>query len=185
MQEDFEFRRHQDTYLAQRQTMTRLVENDSLTALNSYFKDHGYTNIDFNIDMPDATLERCVADTSTEMDPDAKRFFDKNLGRLNDGQRAIYNKIVDLIEEDKGDCINTDAPGGTGKTFLAEVILAHVRKNGNVAVACAMSGIAATLLSLGTTCHKRFGVPVPCTEDSSSKHKLNSNESTLIKMVKL
>ena len=79
MQEDFEFRRCQDT-LAQRQTMTRLVENDLLTALNNYFKDHGYTNIDFNIDMPDATLKRCVADTSTEMDPDAKRFFDKNSG---------------------------------------------------------------------------------------------------------
>ena len=60
-----------------------------------------------------------------------------------------------------------------------------MRKSKNVAVACAMSGIAATLLSLGTTCHKRFGVPVPCTEDSSSKHKLNSNESTLIKMAKV
>ena len=48
-----------------------------------------------------------------------------------------------------------------------------------------MSGIAATLLSLGTTCHKRFGVPVPCTEESSSKHKLNSNESKLIKMAKI
>ena len=48
-----------------------------------------------------------------------------------------------------------------------------------------MSGIAATLLSLGTTTHKRFGVPVPCTEESSSKHKLNSNESKLIKMAKV
>ena len=48
-----------------------------------------------------------------------------------------------------------------------------------------MSGIAATLLSLGTTTHKRFGVPVPCTNESSSKHKLNSNESKLIKMAKV
>ena len=57
-----------------------------------------------------------------------------------------------------------------------------MHKTGDVAVACAMSGVAATLLSLGTTCHKIFGVPVPCTEESSSKHKLNSNKSTLIKM---
>ena len=60
-----------------------------------------------------------------------------------------------------------------------------MRKTRNVAVACAMSGIVATLLSLGTTCHKRFGVPVPCTEESSSKHKLNSNESKLIKIAKI
>ena len=81
--------------------------------------------------------------------------------------------------------INADAPGGTGKTFLAEVILSYVRKSGNVAVACAMSGIAATLLPLGTTCQKRFGVPVPCTEESSSKHKLDSKESKLIKIAKV
>ena len=184
MQDDFNFKRRNDI-LVDQQTMTRLVENDLLTALNSIFKDHGYTNIDSNIGMPDATLERCIADTSTEMDPDAQRFFGENIDRLNNGQSVIYEKIVGLIEEDKGGCISTDAPGGTGKTFLAEVILSYVRKSGNVAVACAMSGIAAILLSLGTTCHKRFGVPVPCTEDSSSKHKLNSNESTLIKMAKV
>ena len=60
--------------------MIRLVENDLLTALNSYFKDHGYTNNDFKIDMPDTTLKRDVVDTSTEMDHDAERFFEENLG---------------------------------------------------------------------------------------------------------
>ena len=48
-----------------------------------------------------------------------------------------------------------------------------------------MSGIAATLLSLGTICHKRFGVPVPYTKESSLKQKLNLNESKLIKMAKI
>ena len=45
------------------------------------------------------------------------------MGKLNEGQRAIYDKIVDLMDKDEGGLMNTDAPGGTGKTFLAEVIL--------------------------------------------------------------
>ena len=184
MQDDFNYKRRNDI-LVDQQTMAKLVENDLLKALNNILKDHGYRNSNFNIGMPNADLERCVADTLTEKDPNAQRFYEENVKRLNNGQRAIYEKIVGLIDEDKGGCVSTDAPGGTGKTFLAEVILSYVRKSGNVAVACVMSGIVATLLSLGTTCHKRFGIPVPCTEESSSKHKLNSNESTLIKMAKI
>ena len=162
-----------------------LVKNDLLIALNNFFKDNDYTNESFGIDMPDSTLVREIADTGTEVDPEAESFFEENIGKLNEGQKAIYDKIVGIIDSDGEGLINTDAPGGTGKTFLAEVILSYIRKSGDVAVACAMSGIAATLLSLGTTCHKRFGVPVPCTEESSSKHKLDSNKSKLIKMAKI
>ena len=184
MLDDFRYRRRDDV-LTQGDAMDRLVENDLLTTLNNCFEDHGYINSDFGLDMPDVTLERTVADTSTEWDPDAERFFQDNLSRLNKGQRCVYDKVASLLDAEVGSCMNVDAPGGTGKTFLAEVILARVRKNRDIAVACAMSGIAATLLSLGTTTHKRFGVPVPCTEESSSKHKLNSNESKLIKMAKV
>ena len=81
--------------------------------------------------------------------------------------------------------LNFDAPAGSGNTFLAEVILVYVRQSGKIAVATAMSGIAATLLTLGTTCHKWFGVPVPCTANKSSKHKLNSNESRIINEAKV
>ena len=44
-----------------------------------------------------------------------------------------------------------DAPGGTGKTFLINLILAKLRSEGNIALATASSGIAATLLTGGRT----------------------------------
>jgi hypothetical protein len=44
-----------------------------------------------------------------------------------------------------------------------------------------MSGIAATLLWNGTTFHKRFGVPINCTDTSTSNIKLDSSEAQLIK----
>jgi hypothetical protein len=76
---------------------------------------------------------------------------------------------------------NFDAPGGSGKTFLANVILAYVRQSGCIAVATAMSGIAATLMKLGTTFHHRFGVPIPTLSDSSSKIKLDSQQANLLR----
>lgn len=53
-----------------------------------------------------------------------------------------------------------DAPGGTGKTFLANLILAKVRQSGKIALAVASSGIAATLLSDGKTAHSTFKLPL-------------------------
>lgn len=48
-------------------------------------------------------------------------------------------------------------------------------------LAMALSGIAATLLKLGTTFHKRFGVPIPCLSDSSSNIGLGSKQTQLIR----
>ena len=46
-----------------------------------------------------------------------------------------------------------DGPGGTGKMFLQNILLAHVRKQGKIALTVASTGIAATLLEGGWTAH--------------------------------
>ena len=119
--------------------------------------------------MPDKMLNRSILNTSFEVDENTGEFYNVNNMKLNVGQQEQFNRVVHLINKDEGGLINFDAPGGSGKTFLAEVILAYVQKNNKIAVATAISGIAATLLPLGTMCHKRFGVPVPCTANRSSK----------------
>lgn len=53
-----------------------------------------------------------------------------------------------------------DSPGGTGKTFLLNLLLAKIRKAHDVALAVASSGIAATLLSGGRTAHSVFKLPL-------------------------
>ena len=78
-----------------------------------------------------------------------------------------------------------DAPGGSGKTWLANLILSYVRMEGSIAIASAMSGIAGTMLRGGGTFHRRFGAPIPCHSDSSSKLKLNSKEVEIIKKARL
>ena len=53
--------------------------------MNNFFKDNDNTNKSFGIDMLDSTLVREIADTGTEVDPDAESFFEENIGKLNEG----------------------------------------------------------------------------------------------------
>ncbi|XP_050064670.1 uncharacterized protein LOC114131700 [Aphis gossypii] len=64
----------------------------------------------------------------------------------NGGFQTAIN--VKLLRRKRGPFF-LDAPGSTGKTFLLNLILAEVRKSGNIALAVASSGVAATLLHGG------------------------------------
>ena len=119
--------------------------------------------------------------TSLDLDPDAATFYNENKGKLNTGQQSLLDTIEDALDKDEGGLFDLDAPGGCGKTFVANIILAGVRKNGDIAIATALPAIAATLLKLGQTVHRKFAVPIPCNDDSSSKHALDSNDSKVIK----
>jgi len=79
---------------------------------------------------------------------------------LTNEQLAIYEAILSKVNANEGGIIFIDAPGGTGKTFLINLLLAKVRKDGKVAVAVASSGIAATLLDGGRTAHSAFKLPL-------------------------
>ena len=63
-----------------------------------------------------------------------------------------------MINGNNGGMLFLDAPGGTGKTFLINLILAKLRSKGNIALATASSGIAVTLLTRGCTLHSTFKI---------------------------
>ena len=86
---------------------------------------------------------------------------------LNDGQRQIFNTLQPLIDRSEGGLFAIDAPGGTGKTFLCNVVSAYVLKDNGININTAFSGVAATLLTLGTIAHKRFRFPIPFFEEST------------------
>jgi hypothetical protein len=62
-----------------------------------------------------------------------------------------------------------DGPGGTGKTFLYNKLLAKVRCEGDIALSVASSGIAALLLEGGRTAHSRFKIPIQLDETSTCR----------------
>ena len=87
-------------------------------------------------------------------------YVEHNLPMLTADQREVYDCFFSMIDGNEGGMLFLDAPGGTGKTFLINLILAKLRSEGNIALATASSGIAATLLTGGRTLHSTFKIPL-------------------------
>ncbi len=66
---------------------------------------------------------------------------------INDGQRVTYNGVIDAYVAHHVKVIFIDGPGGTGKTYIENLILNVVCWHGNIALVVAFSGIVALLLS--------------------------------------
>ncbi|UYV71022.1 hypothetical protein LAZ67_8001449 [Cordylochernes scorpioides] len=107
---------------------------------------------------------------------------------LNDGQRAAYNVIIDALEDSESRTPKRffiDGPGGSGKTFLYELLMHHVRGFNDVVLPSATTGIAANLLTGGRTMHSFYGIPVPINETPVSQIKMDTNAAKLLKTAKL
>lgn len=117
-----------------------------------------------------------------------EQFADENVPLLNDQQRIAFDTILNaindyLLEEElkSNPRLNNlrkfmsrmffiDGPGGTGKSFLYNTLIAQVQgKQKKKVIVSASSGIAAMILHGGRTAHSTFQVPVPVTDVSTCK----------------
>lgn len=55
------------------------------------------------------------------------RTVTENVPKLNLEQKKVYNEILNSITSDSAQLYFLDAPGGTGKTFLINLLLAKIR----------------------------------------------------------
>jgi len=94
---------------------------------------------------------------------------------------------MDIIKRDEVSLTFLDVPGGTGKTFLLNLILAEIRKKGEIALAVASSGVAATLLHGGCTAHSALKLPLDfnLTEEPYCNIIDNSAACELLKKTKV
>ena len=67
---------------------------------------------------------------------------------------------MSTIDTDEGGLFFVDGPGGTGKTFLYNALLARVCFENKLAVATTTSGLAASIMPGGRTAHSRFKIPL-------------------------
>ncbi|XP_045456077.1 uncharacterized protein LOC123665891 [Melitaea cinxia] len=99
--------------------------------------------------------------------------------RLNPEQKIVYDQILSSVNSNEGKMFFLDAPGGTGKTFIINLLLAKVRFDRKIALAVASSGIAATLLKGGRTAHSTFKLPLKiCSDDVSSVCNISKQSKT-------
>ena len=117
----------------------------------------------YGLPATDRARTRVPREVMRELDYDIAQMnsiVEENVPKFTQDQGAVYNAILNDIKENKGSLFFLDAPGGTGKTFLINTLLAAVRKEKQIAIATASSGIAATLLSNGRTAHSAFRLPL-------------------------
>ncbi|KAL8602254.1 hypothetical protein ACOMHN_022767 [Nucella lapillus] len=92
---------------------------------------------------------------------------------LVEDQLIAYNAVLEALEQ--GGFFFLDAPGGTGKTFLINLLLSKVRQRGDIAIAVASSGIAATLLTGGRTAHSTFKLPLNLAQQETPSCNIHKN----------
>ena len=150
----------------------------ALTDIQSALWQHGKRLKDFDLPEPKeydaaAFLQREVRQAYA-FDRDAER--SRAAGRiemLNPAQRRAFDAIVaalDAADPTSQRCFYVDGPGGAGKTFLYETLIRFVHGRGEIALACAWSGVAATLLPGGITAHGLFGFPFDMPPDNAVSH---------------
>ena len=104
---------------------------------------------------------------------------------FNEEQRDAFDKINQSVINGEGKCFFIDGAGGCGKTTVAKALLHATRARRDIAIACASSGIAATLLPKGQTAHSAFKIPVEALNaDSTCNVGGLSGRAKLLRQVK-
>ena len=90
---------------------------------------------------------------------------------LNDDQKQVFDTIVNAVSAKQGGLYFLNASGGTGKSYLMNVIIAALCQKGLKVCPTASSGIASTGLLGGQTVHSSFKIPLNCDFTSVSHIK--------------
>lgn len=103
-----------------------------------------------------------------------------DVSSLNPSQRATFHRIKAVVlgrstESDK--IFYIDGPGGTGKTYMMNLLIRTLNSLGKVCLVTAPTGLAASLLVNGTTLHSTFNIPFNLNESSQIRIPLESRKA--------
>ncbi|KAE8251462.1 hypothetical protein A4X13_0g3984 [Tilletia indica] len=103
--------------------------------------------------------------------------------QFTDAQKAIFHVLASAADHPAPSTrlFFINGPGGCGKTFVENTLLARVRGQGRIALAVAASGIAALMLDGGRTAHNRFKIPFLLDGDSVCAIRAQSGEAELLR----
>ncbi|EEY60735.1 helitron helicase-like protein [Phytophthora infestans T30-4] len=146
-----------------------------------------YDDVSAQVDDPDSASVDVVQQEIDAYPQNELEHVAEQADHLNSNQRDIFDQVIAAVSRPVGGekLFFLDGPGGTGKSFLLEQILAHVRMQRKVAIAVASSGIAATLLTGGHTAHSTFRIPLKLTETSTCSLSWQSQKAELIRSASL
>ena len=160
-------------------------EQSTLKVIQILLNPHGLTLEDFGLpSLVNRAKSNCfIFDEARSVDHQkelSNQSLDMQLN-LNIGQCIAFATIMAAFHKGNVKVFFLDGPAGTGRTYLYNLILAEIRSRGKSAIAVASSGVAAILLSEGTTAHSRFKIPL---ENLGEKHCSITKQSDLAASIK-
>lgn len=159
-------------------------ENKALLDIEQILIINNYTLQLFNLPetYENEELEEEEYDTEEE-----KMYFNEHIDTLNEKQKHIFNEITQIISDINilNKCFYIDGPGGSGKTYLYNVLMAFYRSQNEIVLPFATTGISALLLKGGRTAHSGFKLPIPMFDHSLSSMNMNSVNAKTIRKSKL
>ncbi len=116
-----------------------------------------------------------------------QEILNNGMENFNRDQRNCFDIIISSIEPNymSKKIFFIDAIGGTGKTYLLNILLAYFRSREILCVATASSGIAATLLQGGSTAHSQFKIPIPLMPESTCSISRQSDMGKFLILAKV
>ena len=142
---------------------TEEMVNKALFDLQKLFQSRGLDMHDSKFNLPKPTFIPELESSAPKIIQQELDLLDSNLTKLamddynmmNQEQKAVFDSVIHAIDT-KGGVFSIDAPGGSGKTFVISAILNFVRGRGQIALAMASTGIAASIISGGGTVHAKL-----------------------------
>jgi ATP-dependent DNA helicase PIF1 len=166
------------------------IESWALHSLRDALAKFSKTLEDFSLPSPSVAFDRLKTNRLFEVERDynvevLQAEVVMAIESLNDGQHAAYNGVIDAYAAHHAKVIFIDGPGGTGKTYIENLILNAVHSCGNIAFVVASSGIAMLLLSGRRTAHSYLKIPI--TLDCTSFYYIRKQDdlAMLIRQTKL
>ena len=113
---------------------------------------------------------------------DEMQLLYQQVATLNPEQLQIFNRVMNSVNmPEESNCFFIDGPGGSGKTYLLNIISKVLRAHEHVVQPFATTGIASLLMEGGRTAHSGYKLPIPCNESSTSTMQLQSVEAAIMR----
>ncbi|KAF8233660.1 hypothetical protein L208DRAFT_1555087 [Tricholoma matsutake] len=89
------------------------------------------------------------------------------MNTFNPDQRAVFEEIMDAVNNKTGQTFFLHGPSGTGKTYVYNTLCHQLHSQGKIVLCIASSGITALLLKGGSTSHSCLQIPLIINESST------------------
>ena len=158
---------------------------------SSLLHNYGRRVTDFHLSLVDDLPD--LDSGSNSIDPEVESAeYSRLRAQCNDEQGNIVDTVVHEIDAHGASiCTNRprvffiDAPGGCGKTFVANTLISYALGKSLKVASCAWTGIAGNLLRFGMTVHCLFKLPLNIDDRTSSSITTTSNQAAFLNSLSL